>query len=198
MAKMGSMQITLSPEDTAKLNAILARKEANMEAADAYQDFLTNFASTLNGEKVEHCRLQRGVSLERAFYLMSMDALGIDLNDKQYARFAESHCSRNIKCLDPADYKANPYYLNIKAGQTKMGGWSLAYGEFEPYQGFIYRDIAADPEDAFHESNFLGFFKETFRYLAVSQNDVVWMSITPHEIETMKEAVSLAKGKVVA
>ena len=43
----------------------------------------------------------------------------------------------------------------------------------------------------------LGYFNEEFQFPAVYQNGVLWMSVTPNEINTMKSPVERAKGKVL-
>ena len=43
----------------------------------------------------------------------------------------------------------------------------------------------------------LGYFEEAFQYPAVYQNGRLWMSVTPNEINTMKEPISKARGKTL-
>ncbi|MCX5775906.1 MAG: hypothetical protein NTV44_06130, partial [Firmicutes bacterium] len=38
---------------------------------------------------------------------------------------------------------------------------------------------------------------DTFSYLTVSEGDVIWMSVTPNEIETMQPVIDHVQGKVI-
>ena len=51
--------------------------------------------------------------------------------------------------------------------------------------------------DYYREINHFAYFDEPFKYLELRQNDVTWMSVTPHEIETMKESLKEVKGNVL-
>ena len=43
----------------------------------------------------------------------------------------------------------------------------------------------------------IGFFETEFKFPALLENDRIWMTITPNEIETMKEPVDGAFGNVL-
>ena len=43
----------------------------------------------------------------------------------------------------------------------------------------------------------LGYFEEAFGYPAVYQDGRLWMSVTPNEINTMREPISRARGKTL-
>ncbi len=43
----------------------------------------------------------------------------------------------------------------------------------------------------------IGFFEEEFSYPAVYENGREWMTVTPNEVETMKDAVAEASGRVL-
>lgn len=52
-------------------------------------------------------------------------------------------------------------------------------------------------DEHYLEINKIGYFKEKFEFPAVIQENTIWMSITPHEINTMKRDIEKVKGNVV-
>lgn len=98
--------------------------------------------------------------------------------------------------LDPSKYLDNPYYKLIKPSKEKKGDVYLTYDKYLPKQGFVYDEIKLDKKD-FREKTPFGYFPSEFPFLALKEKDVTWMSITPHEINTMEEGIKNAKGNVV-
>ena len=102
----------------------------------------------------------------------------------------------SVRELDPSDYENNPYYKNIKIPSKKMGSWTLGRQKYKSYEGFI-RDDYTVLED-YREIPSIGYFKKEFSFPTVYENGVEWMAIKPNEIETMREPVAKAHGRVVA
>ncbi|MBQ9744879.1 MAG: hypothetical protein IJW19_07135 [Clostridia bacterium] len=102
----------------------------------------------------------------------------------------------SVKKLDPKEYKVNPYYKSIKIPEKKIGGWTLGWQKYAPYEGFIRDDYTVYPDN--REVPSIGFFDEEFSFPTVYENGVEWMAIKPNEIETMREPVKKARGRVVA
>ncbi len=101
-----------------------------------------------------------------------------------------------IDSLDDKPYLDNPYFKTVKPSPKKIGNIVLSYDKYLPKQGFVYDEIVvSDP--FFQERTPFGFFKREFSYLALKENDVTWMSVTPHEINTMKDSIAKAKGHVI-
>lgn len=101
----------------------------------------------------------------------------------------------SIKRLDPEIYKNDPYFKNIPIAQKKIGTWTLSHQTYAPYEVFVRDDYILDGE---REICALGFFDTEFSFPTVFENGVEWMAIKPNEIETMKEPINKANGKVVA
>lgn len=96
--------------------------------------------------------------------------------------------------LDEKEYINNPYYKNIKIANKKYKNWNLKLDEYKPYELFVM--------DNFKEINGeilpqIGYFKKPYKYLALYQNNRLWMSITPNEINTMKQDILDAYGDVL-
>ena len=102
----------------------------------------------------------------------------------------------SVKVLDPCEYAENPYYKNIRIPDKRVGNWTLGRQKYAPYEGFIRDDYTVFPD--YREVPSIGFFEEEFAFPTVYENGVEWMAIKPNEIETMKEPIKKAQGRVVA
>ena len=117
--------------------------------------------------------------------------------DKKYINlFEKDHSfSKNITELDVNEYKNNPYNKNIVLDNVKYKNYKFEYESFNNYEGFLCDEINVD--DNYLEQIKIGYFTSKYNYLTISKDDVKWMLITPHEINTMKKAVDNAFGNVI-
>ena len=100
-----------------------------------------------------------------------------------------------IQRLDPKEYLENPYYRMVHPTGAKEGAISLEYDAYEANEGFVYDEIKTI--GLCREKTPFGFFEQRFPFLAIKEGDTTWMSITPHEINTMKKPIEEAHGNVV-
>ncbi len=105
--------------------------------------------------------------------------------------------SNKISILEPKEYENDPYWKSIHFPSSTLGSWKLASSSYAPFEGMLSDEIIVKENDYYKEINQLGFFLRRFRYIEVIQNKKTWMSITPHEINTMKAPILEAKGKVI-
>lgn len=100
----------------------------------------------------------------------------------------------DIQELDVNDYLKDKYYQNIKVKEVREGNYQIKYEKYRPYQCFLFDDIEVDKDDYYLVKNKIGYFKEEFKYLTIQKDNVIWMSVIPHEINTMKKcAKNLSK-----
>lgn len=100
-----------------------------------------------------------------------------------------------ITKLSSSEYIENPYYKFIKPSKKREGDIYLAYDKYLPNQGFVYDEIRLD-ERYFKEETPFGYFEKEFPFLSIKEKETTWMSITPHEINTMKKPIDEAYGNV--
>jgi hypothetical protein len=93
------------------------------------------------------------------------------------------------------EYLHNPYYKNIKIPRLKVGNSELTYEKYKPFEGFVCNDIIKTKEG--RQIPQIGFLKTEFCFPTVLEHDRIWMTITPNEIETMKESVEQAFGNIL-
>ena len=140
--------------------------------------------------------VKSGVSYEYAFSVLLAAALGLDIVDHAEDKdLFHNYFIKMIHKLDADEYANNPYYKNIKIPTIKMGKSELKYEKYKPFEGFVCDDIIRTKEG--RQIPQVGFFETEFRFPAILENDRIWMTITPNEIETMKEPVDQAFGNVL-
>ena len=165
-----------------EIEKLILDKNMNIAAADALFEF-----SFYSGEN----------HINKDDYLGEVSKyLEINPNDKEDKYFFDTRIAPAIKKLNIDDYKDNFYRNNICPKEFKDKHYQLTYLEMKPYQCFPYDDIIIDKD--YIEVSRIGYFDKPYSYLAVMKDDVVWMSTDINEINTMKEPILEAKGRVLA
>ena len=100
-----------------------------------------------------------------------------------------------VHMLETTKYIDNLYLKNIKFPDTATRHWKFTHYSYRPYEAFICNDIDIDMN--LREVPQIGFFRERFAYPAVEQDGREWMAVKPSEIETMREPIEEATGRVV-
>jgi 16S rRNA G966 N2-methylase RsmD len=122
------------------------------------------------------------------------DFYQLDRDNADNIRIMNDYFLKNLKKLDPEEYLNNPY-VKVISSQGKKGPYVLKYLTYSPYQLFAYDDIKVD--DKYQEHSAIGYFDTEFSYLALVNNQNVWMSLNPNEIQTMKPYIEKGKGQVL-
>ena len=118
-----------------------------------------------------------------------------EINPETLNYFKPFNMKANFNKLDINEFINNHYNKNIKLDNIIDGEYKFELLSYDPYEGFLYKDISNLSNHI--EQTSIGYFDEEYKYIALSSNDDIWMLITPHEINTMKDAVNKAYGNVV-
>lgn len=122
--------------------------------------------------------------------------LNLDLNNIYQFKFYRDYFENRLIKLDVEDYQNDYYAVNIRPKPVTIGKYKLEYMRIKPYQVVPYDDIEIDKN--YHEQSCMGYFTRAYEYLAITKDNVVWMSLDPVEINTMKTPIKEAKGNVIA
>ena len=188
------MKISLNNKDLKQFNKLLETKEINISIADLFLDYLENYKNNIDVNLFSSFEKNND---EKAFYNSLMDVMEIDLGNKENIFIGEHFIFPGIKCLDTKIYEDNPYVKKMKIKEQKINNLELKYLSYLPYEGFPFDDIKINEENYFQETTQIGFFKKPYHFLALLENDEIWMSVNPNEIETMKKPISNANGNIV-
>jgi hypothetical protein len=96
--------------------------------------------------------------------------------------------------LNVKDYINNEYYKNIIFPNKKYNSWEFKHEKYNSYELFVMDDFKEIDGEILPQ---IGYFNKPFYYPAVFENNRLWMSITPNEINTMKQDISDAYGDVL-
>ncbi len=191
------MKINLTKKDLVKFQRIVDMKYLNMEADDFFSDYLQNDYLSVTSEDMTDLIKCQAMSKKDAFltaWLMNKD---ISPEDPEILRMKEEGFFDKIDCLNDIHYKKNLFSNSLRIQEKSEGSWALSYNYYQPYEGFLYDDLYSNPNHYFSERNSIGFFERKVPYLVLKENDIIWMSITPFEINTMKKPIEQAHGNVI-
>ncbi len=176
----------MRPEKIKRYNEeVLARISAYMNYSS---DFITG---DIIDELVNEC----GVDRKYAFSVVLANACYMNIDrDAEDREMFEGYFNEMIHYIKKEDYESNPYYKNIKVTPFKEGNWEFRVDTLKPYELIPFDDLKELPDGRIIPQ--VAFFDCEFEYPVILENGVEWMLITPNEIETMKEAVNIAKGKI--
>lgn len=183
------MRISL-PSST--LDALIASLEES-ETADA---LLNEVFFALPSREVER-DAKTGTSPANAFRKASLRKMNQEQKEA-YASVQAGYGLDEFKEIDPAPYEANPYYeLLKKARPAQKGKSEYRLASLEPYSLFVYDEVKTDPSN-FHASySPVGYFAKPFLFPSLDHEGRTWMSLIPHEINTMAPAIQKARGRVI-
>lgn len=188
------MEILLSKEHLEKLQTLIETKNINMAIADM---LLTAFKypTAINKNEINRLVKDECLSETSAIIFELLNFLEINIDDEENIELANKYF-QNINCLNSEKYSKNPYALKVKPSPIKKGKYEIKYLSYSPYQLLPNDEITVNPE-YFEEISSVGYFKNDFKYLAILQNNTIWMSLNPNEINTMEKDIEKATGKVL-
>lgn len=169
--------------------------ENNDRLLRLYSLYLNERPDFISPEMVhEICAM--GLPEEEAFMLLFCEALGLHPESfAEDAAFADEYIRPSVRRLDPAVYRADPYYRSIRIPEAAEGRWQLTTERWEAYTPFVRDDLYVDSR--LKELPMLGYFSEPFTFPAVLEDGREWMMVTPSEIETIRPAVEAAEGAAI-
>jgi len=170
-------------------------KEENYKVFSLLSNYLNHAPDFITKEEIDEI-VKSGVSSEYAFAVILAAAFGLDIVDHIKDKELFNHYFSNMfHRLDSNEYYNNPYYQHIKIPMVKLGSSEFKYETYKPFEGFVCNDIVQTKEG--RQIPQIGFFETEFQFPAILENGRIWMTITPNEIETMKEPVEEAFGDVL-
>ena len=187
------MIINLDEKNLAKCRRLLSFKEDNISAAEIYIEYLNYHYNEITEKDIDSLKQKYP---NNAYYKAFLNKLLIDENDEEFKSINKTSKIDKIECLDVKEFYDDEYAKNVICKNINEGNWYLTHLNYEPYEGFVYDEIIVDDE-YYQEHTPFGYFKVNFNYLAVIEDEAIWMSVIPHEINTMKKPIKDAFGNVL-
>ena len=179
-----------------KESALATIMEENTAILSRLANYLNLTPRAITGRMVKNLARDCGVTNDEAFLALFSAALGLDTVERADDRRTEQiYLRRGVKRLDPALYANDPYVKTVGSLSGRLSNWELKTNNYAPYEPFVRNSPILSPD--FREIVQIGYFEKTFSFPAVLENGVEWMTVTPNEIETMKEPIAHARGRVL-
>ena len=188
------MYFNFTKDDYLKCDELLDVKEHNISVAEFYIDYLSSDTFHTSKEEIEP--FLKKYPLSSAIFHAILKKMEISEDDKQFVEDNKnSHLDKLVE-LDPKEYESNPYFKLIKTLKFEEKNWFLNTQFYKEYECFTFDELKIN-KDKYQEETPIGYFKNRFDYPAIIEEDTIWMSLIPHEINTMKEPIAEAKGNVL-
>ena len=182
------MHFKLTKADEAKLIQLFEVKAMNIALSEFALELVDHFENDdLAAEFIDTKNKTDYINIIKALYEVDEeDAYSVELVNK---------LASMIKEKDLNNIKNYSYYQTINDVELKSKNLKFITNTYEKNQLFIDNDVDSQAP-MYEEKLSLAYTKEAFPYLALVENNKIWMAIIPHEMNTMKTAIELAHGRV--
>lgn len=190
------MKIILNENDKQKLDHIFSMKDENIEVSSLYNSVLDENYNCITLDIINSYMKDEGISKEEAIQETFYSFLNLSIDDPIIEKMNSDTSFGSFCEVNPFEFENHPFNkLPIK--NVALGPYRLEYNYFEPYELFNSDEVKADINNYFSEKTTVSYFTKKVKYLSLIMKKEVWMSITPHEINTMKKNISEASGDVI-
>ena len=178
----------------------MSRLDEIMQSNDIIVGILSEYINEhprfIDAAMVEDLARECHVSNHEAFCTLLSAACGLDtVDDPSHRALERQYLIPAIRRLDPDVYENDAYAKTVRFPNVKHGKWELCQHSYAPYEPFVRthpvvtKDLCEIPQ--------IGYFDVEFPFPAILENGIEWMTITPNEVETMREPISKSRGKVL-
>ncbi len=190
------MNVFLNANDCERLERLVRVRNDNFEYLARLADFLNYSPRLITVDDVRTLSDDAKLSRERAFSFLLAAAYGLDdQSGPDDQRLIREYVFPSVKQLETTVYRADSWFQAVRSTTFTSGSWEFCQQSYQPYEAFVRGDLTRTAE--FREIPSVGFFDEEFSFPALLQDGREWMTVTPNEIETMRDALDAASGRVL-
>jgi hypothetical protein len=192
------MFIKSNPAIQNKIQDLVKVHQFNMDFSDRLIKLFFNQASLLHKLNRPYQGQTQEINEDTLIKSAIKSNLSKNLINIQPSNLLDVVIDEGVKGLSAKTYVSNPFYQHMKMTFQASGKWQLVQESYKPYQPIICGDVITDAKRHYLDITPIGYFKEPFSFVALKENDVTWMSLTPFEMETMAAGLNAVSGTVVA
>jgi hypothetical protein len=181
--------------DREKFEALKERFFASFRLSRLYSDYLCYSPEFITSKDISALTENGEFSEKEAVTAMLTELFSLDYENPSDRVLIKNYITPSVRILDTEKYKSDPYYRRVKIDFAKSGDFELNTEIYPAYRAFVAGDVICEKD--FTEYAPLGFFKEDFPFLAVSERGNEWMTLTPVDMDTVVNEISRAHGRVV-
>ena len=175
----------LSPEHIRKYNSDLMQ---------LFSLYLNLMPRAITPDMVQDLAADCHISSEEAFAQLFAALMGVDAGGEGRV-FFQCWIRPALHLLDPAPFRTDAYFENVKIGDVSFGKWELKTEMLAAFEPFVCNDPVVTKEGRMIPQ--IGFFEELFPFPAVLEKGREWMTLQPNEITTAAPALAAAHGRVL-
>ncbi len=161
----------------------------------AYSRYLNHDPRFVTEKMVRELAEECGCSCHDAYCSLLSAAMGLEPDDPTHRRIERLYLLPGVRELDPLPYLSDAYCQRVELPKRRLGSWETLLGSYAAYEPFVWRDPIL--RDDLREIPQIGYFTKPFRFPAIHERGVEWMSVKPNEVETMRAPISRARGHVL-
>ncbi len=180
------MIYNLNTVETKKLNNLFEVHEFNEAIDNMYLEFLFYGAKKINKEMID----------KNGFLPSFMKLMDIEANDNDFLSLSKDYEIDKISKSPANPYLNNEFTKNIKIRDVNKYSYKLSNETIKAYEPIIYKDIKVEGE-FYREIPQLTYLDADYSYPVIKYKNTTWMSLIPHEINTMSFSINEAKGDVL-
>ena len=181
------------PKPSHDLHTVMAQNEL---ITYAYSRYLNRTPRLISTDMVEDLARDCHLSVEDAFLSLFAAACGLEPDTTPSHRALERDYLRaGVRRLDPTVYENDLYYRTVSFSAQSLGKWEMCEHFYTPYEPFVCNHPTVTPD--LREIPQIGYFDREFRFPAILEDGVEWMTVTPNEIETMRDPIAKSRGRVL-
>lgn len=188
---------TLSYREYRKLARLREIFDDNYAFTHLLARYLNFYPELVSREMVDALCEGGNFSLEEAVVGILTEAfLPNALKDAGERTLARAYLARSVRILNATPYREDAYTRAMASVvDTSYGSWEIKNELYPAYRAVVRCEV--ERMDDGREIVPLGFFPEPFPFLAVLEDGNEWMTLTPVDMDTSREAIEAAHGRVI-
>lgn len=188
---------TLSYREYRKLTRLREVFDDNYAFTHLLANYLNYYPELITKEMVDALCEGGDFTPEEAIVgILSEAFLPNSLENEGERTLARAYLPRSVKILDSTPYREDAYTRAMTdVVDTIHGSWEIRNELYAPYRTVVRCEVEQTEE--LREIVPLGFFTKPFPFLAVLENGNEWMTLTPVDMDTSREAIEAAHGRVI-
>lgn len=169
--------------------------EENERLLTLLSEYLCFQPAAISPHAVSALSAEAHLPVEEAYLVLLSAKLGLDPDCPSDWALMRGVLPKVVRHCDPAPYAQDAYLRRIAPISGQHGHATLTQDELAPMELFVRDDFL--PQDNGTCLPQLGWFDKSFRFPAVKENNRVWMTVTPNEINTIQPCVRQSRGRVL-
>ena len=182
-------------KDETRLLRLRETFDNNYKITQLYTAYLEHCPEIISSDMVDELCADGTLTKEDAIRGLVCEILGLDVENDEERKLIRNYVNPSIRILNPERYTSDSYFKKIKIENKISENWEFRRERYPAYRAVICDDIITLSD--FTEIPPLGFFTEPFEFPAVLEGGNEWMTLTPVDMDTCRDAIEAAHGRVV-